>query len=67
MLSRNNEQDIFNIMGSMFLATIYLGTNNCSLVLPIIARERAVLYRERFAGMYSSWAYAMAQVMSRPH
>ena len=49
-------------MGSMFLATIFLGINNCTLVLPIIARERAVLYRERFAGMYSSWAYSVAQV-----
>lgn len=49
-------------MGAMFLATIFLGVNNSTLVLPIIARERAVIYRERFAGMYSSWAYSFAQV-----
>ncbi|KAJ6794307.1 ABC transporter G family member 41-like isoform X1 [Iris pallida] len=58
----NNEQDLFNILGSMFIATLFLGVNNCSCVLPIVARERNVLYREKFAGMYSSWAYSAAQV-----
>ncbi|XP_022749067.1 pleiotropic drug resistance protein 3-like isoform X2 [Durio zibethinus] len=59
----NNQQDLFNIVGSMYAAIIFFGINNCSTVLPLVATERAVFYRERFAGMYSSWAYSMAQVL----
>ncbi|KAE8678657.1 Pleiotropic drug resistance protein 3 [Hibiscus syriacus] len=33
-----------------------------SSLQPFVATERVVMYRERFAGMYSSWAYALAQV-----
>ncbi|GMP76128.1 hypothetical protein CsSME_00032936 [Camellia sinensis var. sinensis] len=58
----NDEQDLFNILGSMFIAVLFLGINNCSTVLPHVATERNVLYREEFAGMYSSWAYSFAQV-----
>ncbi|KAG0452300.1 hypothetical protein HPP92_025773 [Vanilla planifolia] len=39
------------------------GINNCSTVLPMIARERLVFYRERSAGMYPSYVYALAQVI----
>ncbi|KAH9676821.1 ABC transporter G family member 37 [Citrus sinensis] len=31
-------------------------------LIPNVARERTVMYREGFAGMYSPWAYALAQV-----
>ncbi|KAL0927352.1 hypothetical protein M5K25_001515 [Dendrobium thyrsiflorum] len=62
-LYQHNERDIFSIMGSMYLATVILGIMNSVTVLPIIAREREVLYRERFAGMYSCKAYAFAQVV----
>ncbi|KAF6172206.1 hypothetical protein GIB67_024828 [Kingdonia uniflora] len=58
----NNEQDLFNVLGSIFILTQFTGINNCTSVLPFVARERTVLYRERFAGMYSSWAYSFAQV-----
>ncbi|KAK4595262.1 hypothetical protein RGQ29_013623 [Quercus rubra] len=30
-------------------------------VLPYVATERTIMYREIFAGMYSSWAYSLAQ------
>ncbi|XP_061351458.1 pleiotropic drug resistance protein 3-like isoform X2 [Gastrolobium bilobum] len=59
----NSQQDVFNVFGSMFAATIFFGINNCSTVLPYVATERNVLYRERFAGMYSPWAYSFAQVL----
>ncbi|KAK2646907.1 hypothetical protein Ddye_022102 [Dipteronia dyeriana] len=59
----NNQQDLFNVLGSMYSAVIFFGINNCSTVLPFVATERTVLYRERFAGMYSSWAYSFAQVL----
>ncbi|KAI4344717.1 hypothetical protein L6164_011911 [Bauhinia variegata] len=58
----HTQQDLFNILGSMYIAVIFLGINNCSSVLPYVATERSVLYREKFAGMYSSMAYAFAQV-----
>ncbi|WKA02608.1 hypothetical protein VitviT2T_020777 [Vitis vinifera] len=58
----NNQQGVFNVLGSMYVAVIFLGINNCSTVLPHVTNERTVLYREKFAGMYSSWAYSLAQV-----
>ncbi|KAK8543055.1 hypothetical protein V6N12_015624 [Hibiscus sabdariffa] len=58
----NNLQSLFNIFGSMYAAVVFLGMNNSSSVQPFVATERVVMYRERFAGMYSSWAYALAQV-----
>ncbi|KAE9446712.1 hypothetical protein C3L33_21399, partial [Rhododendron williamsianum] len=61
-LMRNNQQSLFNVLGAMFAAANFLGTNNSSSVLPYVSTERSVLYREKFAGMYGSWAYALAQV-----
>ncbi|XP_021858036.2 pleiotropic drug resistance protein 3 isoform X1 [Spinacia oleracea] len=58
----NDEQSMFTIFGSMFSAVMFLGINICSPVIPFIATEKTVIYRERFAGMYSSWAYSFAQV-----
>ncbi|KAL8120719.1 hypothetical protein AgCh_017774 [Apium graveolens] len=37
------------------------GTYNCTSVLSIIAIERNVVYRERFAGMYYAWIYSFAR------
>ncbi|XP_010914761.1 ABC transporter G family member 41 [Elaeis guineensis] len=59
----NNQQDLFNILASMHMATVITGINNCSSVLPFVATERTVLCREKFAGMYSPWAYSFAQVV----
>ncbi|KAG6759849.1 hypothetical protein POTOM_036342 [Populus tomentosa] len=58
----NNEQDLINILGSMYTAVIFLGLNNCSTVVPYVVTERTVFYREKFAAMYSPWAYSLAQV-----
>ncbi|KAL7583190.1 hypothetical protein Lser_V15G44910 [Lactuca serriola] len=58
----HNQQSLFNVLGSMFSAVLFCGINNSSSVLPYISMERTVLYRERFSGMYASWAYALAQV-----
>ncbi|XP_058191660.1 pleiotropic drug resistance protein 3-like isoform X2 [Rhododendron vialii] len=62
ILYQNNQQSLFNVLGAMFAAANFLGTNNSSSVLPYVSMERSVLYREKFAGMYGSWAYALAQV-----
>ncbi|KAK4792568.1 hypothetical protein SAY86_023003 [Trapa natans] len=58
----NGEQDLYNLLGAMYLFVQFNGIGNCSSVLPFIAMERTILYRERFAGMYSSWAYSLAQL-----
>jgi hypothetical protein len=50
--------------GSMFVLMLLVGVSNCSSVQPYIATERTIVYRERFAGMYSLWAYAFAQVQN---
>ncbi|KAF3444741.1 hypothetical protein FNV43_RR14434 [Rhamnella rubrinervis] len=59
----DGEQDLYNILGSMFVFIQFMGIGNCSSVLPLIASDRTVVYRERFAGMYSPWAYAFSQVI----
>ncbi|WCJ40642.1 ABC transporter G family member 40 [Euphorbia peplus] len=57
------QQDLFNAMGSMYTAVLFLGIQNASSVQPIVAVERTVFYRERAAGMYSPLPYAFAQVV----
>uniref|UniRef100_A0A0D9WFM2 ABC transporter domain-containing protein n=1 Tax=Leersia perrieri TaxID=77586 RepID=A0A0D9WFM2_9ORYZ len=58
----NDQQGIFTMMGCMYATTVFAGINNCQLVIPFVSIERSVVYRERFAGMYSPWAYSLAQV-----
>ncbi|ERM97072.1 hypothetical protein AMTR_s00122p00119310 [Amborella trichopoda] len=60
---RGNQQDLFNAMGSMYAAVLFIGINNASSVQPVVAVERSVFYRERAAGMYSALPYAFAQVV----
>ncbi|KAI8531792.1 hypothetical protein RHMOL_Rhmol11G0163100 [Rhododendron molle] len=58
----DNQQNLFNVLGAAFSVAFPLGIYNCKSVLPYVSTERSVLYRERFAGMYGPWAYALAQV-----
>ncbi|XVE88990.1 hypothetical protein DITRI_Ditri19aG0114000 [Diplodiscus trichospermus] len=55
------KQDLANAMGSMYAAVLFLGIQNCSSVMPVVAIERTVFYRERVAGMYSAMPYAIGQ------
>ncbi|XP_030464472.1 pleiotropic drug resistance protein 1-like [Syzygium oleosum] len=57
------QQDLFNAMGSMYSAVLFLGIQNASSVQPVVAVEKTVFYRERAAGMYSALPYALAQVL----
>ncbi|KAH7833546.1 hypothetical protein Vadar_007445 [Vaccinium darrowii] len=61
-LNRDNQQSLLNVLGAIATVIFFTGVNNCSSALPYVSTERSVLYRERFAGMYGSWAYALAQV-----
>ncbi|XP_042515074.1 ABC transporter G family member 37-like isoform X3 [Macadamia integrifolia] len=56
------EQDLFNIAGFLFTSMTFLGVNNCQSVQHAVIKERLVMYRERFAGMYSTHAYSIAQI-----
>ncbi|KAM0064290.1 putative ABC transporter, AAA+ ATPase domain, ABC-2 type transporter [Helianthus debilis subsp. tardiflorus] len=58
----HNQQSLFNVLGSMYIAVITCGINNSSSAIPYVSMERTILHRERFSGMYASWAYALAQV-----
>ncbi|KAG8087771.1 hypothetical protein GUJ93_ZPchr0010g9291 [Zizania palustris] len=57
-----DEQDVFNILGIVYGSALFLGFMNSSILQPVVAMERVVLYREKAAGMYSTMAYAIAQV-----
>lgn len=56
-LCRTTEQTILNAMGAVFIASTFLAIVQCILIQPIIAMERAVMYRERAAGMYNVMAW----------
>ena len=49
------------IAALQFLAVINMGFNNAFTVLPILAVERGVFYRERAAFYYNSIVYGLAQ------
>jgi hypothetical protein len=53
---------VFNAIGSMYAAVLFIGLKNLNSVQPVVAIERTVFYRERAAGMYSALPYAFAQV-----
>ncbi|KAK1384996.1 hypothetical protein POM88_022731 [Heracleum sosnowskyi] len=59
----DDEQDLLNILGTIYIFVLFLGIANCSSVQSFIATDRAVVWRERFAGMYSSLAHSLAQVV----
>ncbi|KAH1107226.1 hypothetical protein J1N35_010994 [Gossypium stocksii] len=59
---RGRRQDLFNAMGSMYAAVLFIGVQNASSIQPVVNVERTVFYREKAAGMYSPMAYAFAQV-----
>ncbi|XP_021746286.1 pleiotropic drug resistance protein 1-like [Chenopodium quinoa] len=61
--NRETQQSLFNAMGSMYTAVLFLGIQNSSGVQPVVFVERTVFYRERAAGMYAALPYAFAQVI----
>ncbi|KAG0463902.1 hypothetical protein HPP92_019971 [Vanilla planifolia] len=59
---RRTQLDIFNAMGSMYAAVLFIGITNATAVQPVVSIEKFVLYRERAAGMYAALPFAFAQV-----
>ncbi|XP_052198419.1 ABC transporter G family member 39-like [Diospyros lotus] len=60
---RCEEQDVLDGVGSMYMAIMFLATHACFSVLPVITTERAIFYRERAAGVYSTFPYAIAELV----
>ncbi|XP_020207796.1 ABC transporter G family member 31 [Cajanus cajan] len=60
---RETQQDLFNAMGSMYSAILFISITNGTAVQPVVSVERFVSYRERAAGMYSALSFAFAQVV----
>eukprot|EP00884_Botryococcus_braunii_P014151 jgi/Botrbrau1/22737/Bobra.0132s0074.2 len=58
---RSSVQNLSNVVGALLISGIFLGTSNASTVQPVVAVERTVYYRERAAGMYSAYPFALAQ------
>ena len=52
--------DIQNVLGVLYSSTIFQGNFNYMTVLPVVAYERAVFYRERSASMYAAGPYSSA-------
>ncbi|KAH7553400.1 hypothetical protein JRO89_XS12G0007500 [Xanthoceras sorbifolium] len=59
----SKQQDLFNLLGAIYSAVLFLGSGNATAVQPVVSVERTVFYRERAAGMYSALSYAFAQVV----
>ncbi|KAL6208156.1 hypothetical protein ACLB2K_019107 [Fragaria x ananassa] len=59
---RQKKHDLFNAMGAMYSAVMFIGPQNSITVQPIVGIERIVFYRERAAGMYSALPYALGQL-----
>ncbi|KAI8531784.1 hypothetical protein RHMOL_Rhmol11G0162400 [Rhododendron molle] len=53
---------MYSLITSLLFGMLFWDQGRKLSILPYVSTERSVLYRERFAGMYGSWAYALAQV-----
>ncbi|CAA7042180.1 unnamed protein product [Microthlaspi erraticum] len=60
----DTQQNLFTVLGAIYGLVLFLGVNNCASALQYFDTEHTVMYRERFAGMYSAFAYALAQVVT---
>lgn len=61
ILRDTTTQNLFAVLGALYSTCVFLGIGNASSVQPVISIERTVFYRERAAGMYSPYPYALAQ------
>ncbi|KAG6554605.1 hypothetical protein Mapa_003623 [Marchantia paleacea] len=61
---RHDQLTIYSVMGSFYASILFIGVTNAQTVQPLIASERLAFYRERAAGMYSAYPYAIAQILN---
>eukprot|EP00884_Botryococcus_braunii_P004770 jgi/Botrbrau1/14294/Bobra.0369s0008.1 len=60
-MHRDTRQNILRVSYASYVAVMTLGFYNAATVQPIVFVERSVFYRERYARMYASLPYAVAQ------
>lgn len=53
-------QNVQSIGGVIYLSVSFLGMANMMAVMPLVALERTVYYREQAASYYNPWAYGIA-------
>ena len=58
---RKTQQDIFNYMGSIYAAVLFIGITNATAVQPVVSVERFVSYIEKAVGMYLALPFAFVQ------
>ena len=58
--------DVQNVLGVLYSSTVFQGNFNYMTVLPVVAYERAVFYRERSASMYAAGPYSSATGETNP-
>ena len=51
-----------NVLGALYATTLFFSIINATVIQPVISAERAVTYRERAAGMYSTFPWVAAIV-----
>jgi len=61
-MRRSTESGVLQLAAGQYLAALIIGFVNSATIQPVIVIERNVLHRERAAGMYASFPYALAQV-----
>eukprot|EP00891_Asterochloris_glomerata_P005171 jgi/Astpho2/5171/Aster-04755 len=49
-----------NVLGALYATTLFFSIINATVIQPVISAERAVTYRERAAGMYSTFPWVAA-------
>ena len=59
------EQQVYNTLGALLTATLFMGILNSIFVQPVVDAERTVFYRERAAGMYDVGPWYLAMVGHR--
>lgn len=62
-----NQLGIQAVLGSLYASTIFIGIINSIVCQPIVSENRAVMYRERAAGMYSIFPWISGMVSHSSH
>ncbi|KAJ4844769.1 hypothetical protein Tsubulata_003473, partial [Turnera subulata] len=60
-----DEEDLLDVLGPVFIVIQFTGMVNCSSVLPFVASERIVVYRERNSILIPSSSTVLGNYISR--
>ena len=60
----NDAGGVQSIVSVVFLTTLFIAILCMNTMLPVLIRERAVFYRERFSSMYSSEVHALSYALA---